>query len=137
MGATTIWERWDSLLPDGVVNPNGMTSFNHYAFGAVADWLHRTVAGLAPAEPGYRRLEIRPLPGGDLSHARARHLTPYGEAESAWRIEGESFLLDVVIPPGSRARVTLPDTNDEIEVGPGSHSWSTALAPPVAEAQAG
>ena len=66
MGATTIWERWDSLLPDGSVNPGEMTSFNHYAFGAVADWLHRTVAGLAPAEPGYRRIEIRPRIGGGL-----------------------------------------------------------------------
>ena len=60
MGATTIWERWDSLLPDGTVNPGEMTSFNHYALGAVADWLHRTVAGLAPAAPGYRRLRIAP-----------------------------------------------------------------------------
>ena len=52
MGATTVWERWDSLLPDGTVNPGEMTSFNHYALGAVADWLHRTVAGLRPARPG-------------------------------------------------------------------------------------
>ena len=62
MGATTIWERWDSLLPDGTVNPSGMTSFNHYAFGAVADWMHRVVAGLAPAAPGYRRLRFAPQP---------------------------------------------------------------------------
>ena len=55
MGATTIWERWDSMLPDGSINPGDMTSFNHYAFGSVADWLHRTVGGLAPAAPGYRR----------------------------------------------------------------------------------
>src|SRR5581483_18328 len=82
MGATTIWERWDSLLPDGSVNPGEMTSFNHYAFGAVADWLHRTVGGLAPAEPGYRRIEIKPRPGGGIHHASARHLTPYGMAES-------------------------------------------------------
>ena len=59
MGATTIWERWDSMLPDGSVNPGEMTSFNHYALGAVGDWLHRTVAGLAPAEPGYRRIDDR------------------------------------------------------------------------------
>ena len=56
MGATTIWERWDSMLPDGTINPGQMTSFNHYALGAVADWMHRTVGGLAPAEPGYRRV---------------------------------------------------------------------------------
>ena len=78
MGATTIWERWDSMLPDGSINPGEMTSFNHYALGAVADWLHRTVAGLAPAAPGYRRLLVRPRPGGGLTHARARHDTPYG-----------------------------------------------------------
>ncbi len=53
MGATTVWERWDSMLPDGTINPGEMTSFNHYALGAVADWIHRTVGGLAPLEPGY------------------------------------------------------------------------------------
>ena len=52
MGATTIWERWDSMLPDGTINPGQMTSFNHYAFGAIGDWLHRVVAGLAPDAPG-------------------------------------------------------------------------------------
>ena len=62
MGATTIWERWNSLLPDGSVNPGEMTSFNHYALGGVADWLHRIVGGLAPAEPGYRRIAMRRYP---------------------------------------------------------------------------
>jgi alpha-L-rhamnosidase len=84
MGATTIWERWDSQRPDGSVNPGQMTLFNHYALGAVADWLHRTVGGLAPAAPGYCHLEVRPRPGGDLTYARARHMTPYGLAESSW-----------------------------------------------------
>ena len=56
---TTVWERWDSLLPDGTVNPGTMTSFNHYALGAVADWLHRVVAGLAPAAPGLPADRVR------------------------------------------------------------------------------
>jgi alpha-L-rhamnosidase len=68
------------MLPDGSINPGEMTSFNHYALGAVADWLHRTIAGLAPAEPGYRQLAIEPRPGGGLTHASARHRTPYGIA---------------------------------------------------------
>ena len=72
MGATTVWERWDSLLPDGSINRTEMTSFNHYALGAIADFLHRVVAGLAPAEPGYRKLLVRPRPGGGLTHAE-RH----------------------------------------------------------------
>ena len=86
MGATTIWERWDSMLPDGSINPGDMTSFNHYAFGAVADWLHRTVAGLAPAAPGYRRLRIAPRPGPGITSAAATHETPYGTAAVAWTL---------------------------------------------------
>ncbi len=77
-GATTVWERWDAMLPGGTVNPGTMTSFNHYALGAVADWLHRSVAGLAPAEPGYRRIRFAPQPGGGLTHASATQRTPYG-----------------------------------------------------------
>ncbi len=83
MGATTVWERWDSLLPDGSINRTEMTSFNHYALGAVADFLHRVVAGLAPAEPGYRKLLVRPRPGGGLSHAGATLRTPYGRRQRA------------------------------------------------------
>ena len=63
MGATTIWERWDSVLPDGSVNPGEMTSLNHYAFGAVADWMHRVLGGLAPGAPGYRVINVAPQPG--------------------------------------------------------------------------
>jgi len=125
MGATTIWERWDSLLPDGSVNPGEMTSFNHYALGAVADWLHRTVGGLAPAEPGYHRLDVRPRPGGSLTHARARHRTPYGLAECAWRIADGEITVEVVVPPNATARVALPGSDVEpVEVGSGSYRWS-------------
>jgi alpha-L-rhamnosidase len=124
MGATTIWERWDSMLPDGSVNPGGMTSFNHYAFGAIADWLHRTVAGLSPAAPGYRRLEIRPVPGGGLTYASARHRSPFGLAESSWRIEDGRLELRVVVPSGTTAAVTVPGTSEGVDVGPGTHRWS-------------
>jgi len=125
MGATTIWERWDSLRPDGSVNPGEMTSFNHYAFGAVADWLHRTVGGLAPGTPGYRHLNIEPHPGGGLTSARARHLTPYGMAESEWQIKEEQIEVEVVVPPNATASVTLPGSDrPPIEVGSGTHHWS-------------
>ena len=125
MGATTIWERWDSLLPDGSVNPGQMTSFNHYALGAVADWLHRTVAGLAPAAPGYRRIMIRPSPGGGLTWAHARHHTPYGLAECSWRIEDGSMTVEVEIPPNTSAEVYLPgQSGDPLPVGSGRYRWS-------------
>ena len=121
-GATTIWERWDSLLPDGTVNPGDMVSFNHYSLGAVADWLHRVVAGLAPAAPGYREIEVRPQPGGSLTSARAEHVTPYGSASSAWRIDGEALVVDVVVLPNTRARVVLP-SGEQVTVGSGVHSF--------------
>ncbi len=134
MGATTIWERWDSLLPDGSVNPGEMTSFNHYALGAIADWLHRTVGGLAPSEPGYHGLDIRPVPGGGLTHARSRHLTPYGLAASSWKLEDGQIQLDVIVPPNTTARVYLPGKAGEaLEVAAGTHHW----AYPYAEAEVG
>ncbi|XVU21868.1 family 78 glycoside hydrolase catalytic domain [Actinoplanes sp. CA-054009] len=124
MGATTVWERWDSMLPDGSINPGEMTSFNHYALGAVADWLHRRVAGLAPAEPGYRLIEVRPLPSRHLTRASARHLTPYGEASVSWERADGRLRLDVVIPVGARALVLIPGEGHSVEVGHGKHSWT-------------
>ncbi|MCA1220474.1 glycoside hydrolase family 78 protein [Streptomyces sp. 8L] len=122
-GATTVWERWDSLLPDGTVNPGEMTSFNHYALGAVADWLHTRVAGLAPAAPGWHRIRIAPRPGGGLTWARARHETPYGTADIRWRLHrGHRHRLEAefTIPHGTTAEVDLPGLAP-YEVGPGSH----------------
>jgi alpha-L-rhamnosidase len=129
MGATTIWERWDSMLPDGSINPGEMTSFNHYAFGAVADWLHRVVAGLAPSAPGYRRFIIQPHPGGNLTHARASLRTPYGMAESAWVIEQGKLTLEVIVPPNTTATVILPGRDEApFEVHSGTHRWSYAYS---------
>lgn len=122
MGATTVWERWDSLLPDGSINPGEMTSFNHYALGAVADWLHRVVAGLAPAAPGYRTLLVEPRPNAALTSARARHLTPYGEASVSWERDGGVLSVDVTVPVGANALVRLP-ASDEQTVGHGHHRW--------------
>ncbi|WP_105971058.1 family 78 glycoside hydrolase catalytic domain [Streptomyces geranii] len=133
MGATTVWERWDSMLPDGTVNPGQMTSFNHYALGAVADWMHRTVAGLAPTAPGYREFTVRPLPYRALTHVAAVHLTPYGEASVCWRRTNGRFHLDVVVPVGARASVHLPGSaQPPVTVAHGTHTWTTddpCLAP--------
>jgi len=125
MGATTVWERWDSMLPDGSVNPGQMTSFNHYAFGAVADWMHRVIGGLAPAAPGYRELLVAPRPGGGLTWARASHQTPYGLAEVSWRRSDGGLTVDVTVPAGCTARVVLPGV-DPVQAGPGQHQFSCA-----------
>ena len=127
MGATTIWERWDSMLPDGTINPGQMTSFNHYAFGAVADWLHRVLAGLAPAEPGYRRLRIEPHPLPGFDFADAAHETPYGKAAVRWDRSGDEVTFSATVPAGVTADVLLPD-GARHQVGSGEHAW-TAIAP--------
>jgi alpha-L-rhamnosidase len=125
-GATTVWERWDGLKPDGSLNGVRMNSFNHYALGAVADWLHRTVGGLAPAAPGYRRIRIAPVPGGGLSWASSRHRTPYGIAESSWRIDDGSLEVTALVPPNTTAEVVLPGvaaSSEPLVVGSGRHAW--------------
>jgi alpha-L-rhamnosidase len=107
-GATTIWERWDGIQPDGKFQDIGMNSFNHYAYGAIGDWLYRVVAGLNPAAPGYRQVLIRPRPGGKLTRAAASHDSPYGRLASAWRLEAGGLIVEVTLPPNTEAEVHLP-----------------------------
>ncbi|MFB4420816.1 family 78 glycoside hydrolase catalytic domain [Streptomyces sp. QL37] len=120
MGATTIWERWDAIRPDGSVNPGEMTSFNHYAFGSVADWMHRVVAGLSPLEPGYRRVLFAPRPGGGLSSAAARVRTPQGEAAIDWSIDGDRIRAAVQVPEGTEGILSLPGMAERT-LAPGRH----------------
>jgi len=108
-GATTIWESWEGIKEDGT--PNG--SLNHYSYGAVGSWLHRVVAGLELGEPGYKRILIRPHPGGRLTHAKTSYLSIYGEILSAWEISPQDFKLKVTVPPNTSARVYLPTKNPE------------------------
>ncbi|MFF4633895.1 family 78 glycoside hydrolase catalytic domain [Streptomyces griseorubiginosus] len=107
--ATTVWERWDSMLPDGSVNPGEMTSFNHYALGAVAEWLHGTVAGLGASEPGYRGIVFRPRPGGGITWAHAAHESPYGRVEIRWDLDESGLTVRATVPTGTTARVDWPD----------------------------
>jgi alpha-L-rhamnosidase len=132
-GATTIWERWDALRPDGSVptaslggTGSSMVSFNHYAYGAVADWLHRTVAGLAPGEPGYRHVVVRPRPGGRLSAAGAELMSRFGRTRVDWRVERETLRVDVEIPPNATASIDLPD-GTVTETGSGAASFACSL----------
>lgn len=108
MGATTIWERWDGIRPDSTFQTTKMNSFNHYAYGAIGDWMYRTVAGLQEQRPGYREIKIAPEPGGGLTAVAAELMTPYGQAKSAWKIENGIFMLDVVVPANTSAIIILP-----------------------------
>lgn len=133
MGATTIWERWDSMLPDGKINPGSMTSFNHYALGSVVNWLHEVVGGISPIEAGWKRFKVRPVPGGTLTWAEVSHESPYGMIRCRWEIEGTVFKLDVDVPPNTNAVVIMPDKQvnvifgekeEGMVVGSGSHTFS-------------
>lgn len=109
-GATTIWERWDGIKPDGSFQDAGMNSFNHYAYGAIGDWLYQVVAGIEvdPAEPGYKHVLFQPQPGGGLTHVRAMLDSPYGRVASAWELTGTDFRLNITVPPNTHATVRLP-----------------------------
>ncbi|MGA8722196.1 MAG: glycoside hydrolase family 78 protein [Solirubrobacteraceae bacterium] len=108
-GATTMWERWDGMRPDGTP----FESLNHYSKGAVVSFLHRYVAGIRLLEDGggaaYRHFLIEPSPGGGITWAQARHDSPYGRIESSWRLSGDAFELVVTVPPGTTAEMVLPD----------------------------
>ena len=108
MGATTIWERWNSMLPNGMVNSNSMVSFNHYAYGAIGDWLYRWAAGLQEAAPGFREIRIKPYLNDHFTSMKAEQRTPYGLASSGWTKEGDALTQTVEIPANTTAEVYVP-----------------------------
>jgi alpha-L-rhamnosidase len=112
-GATTVWEAWDAKRPDGRLRKG--YSFNHYAFGAIGDWLYRHVAGLQPDEsqPGFKRILLAPHPGGGLDWARASHQSPYGEVSVAWRRDQHGMQVTVDVPPNTTAEIMLSQARAE------------------------
>ena len=125
MGATTVWERWDSMLPDGSINPGQMTSFNHYALGAMVDWLYKMVAGIRPTTPGYGRLLLQPAPGSGLDWAKGSLVTRHGTVECGWRRTPAGIAVDVVVPASVVADVVLPDGTRHTVPG-GAHTFQSA-----------
>lgn len=139
MGATTIWERWDSILPSGEINPGEMTSFNHYALGSVAAWMHEVIGGLSFLEDekgrvGWKKFRVKPRPGGDVTSAKAEYLSGYGLVRCEWEVsqtgdQHKRFTMKITVPPNTTAVVELPDAgrqeNDagSILVGSGEHSF--------------
>jgi len=118
-GATTIWERWDGQKPDGTFQNVGMNSFNHYAYGAIGEWLYSHVTGIRIDEnnPGYKKFKLSPHPGGDMNYASAEFLSMYGKIKSEWRTEEDKFNYVVEIPANTTAMVTLPNANlSEIKI---------------------
>jgi alpha-L-rhamnosidase len=122
-GATTIWEHMDGIKPDGSMWSVDMNSFNHYAYGAIGDWLYKVVAGINPLEPGYKRILIEPKPGGTLTWAEAKLKTPYGRLASKWELEKNQFFLNVKIPANTTAEIRMPN-GETHTVGSGDYTFS-------------
>ena len=113
-GATTMWERWNSFSIEDGYNSQSMNSLNHYAYGAIGQWLYEGIAGLTSLAPGYKKIRIAPLPNTEfLTSASASVKTPYGKAASSWKIENSTFNLDVVIPPNTTAEIQIPYGTEE------------------------
>jgi alpha-L-rhamnosidase len=132
-GATTMWERWNSYTKDKGFGPVDMNSFNHYAYGAVGEWLYNTVAGidLDPEEPGYRHIIIRPLPGGGLRWADGSLKTRYGTAACHWQIEGRKLRVTATLPPNTHATIKLPGQRP-LRRGAGTHEFTVSLVETIA-----
>ncbi|MDT8402244.1 MAG: family 78 glycoside hydrolase catalytic domain, partial [Bacteroidales bacterium] len=110
-GATTIWERWNGIKPDGSFQYPSMNSFNHYAYGAIGDWMYKVIAGINPEKPGYREFSVNPRPGGDISSATGELNTYYGLIRSAWKIENNNFLIEIDVPVNTLAKLYLPGSS--------------------------
>lgn len=114
-GATTIWERWDGYVKGRGFQDAGMNSFNHWAFGAVGEWVWRHIVGLNPddTQPGWKHFTIAPRPGGGVTWARGRYYSIRGEISSDWRIEAGTLTLRVTVPPSTSATIFVPATRPE------------------------
>ena len=131
-GATTIWERWDALRPDGTIavealaggSGGSMVSFNHYAYGAIGEWLHATVAGLAidPDDPAYHHVLVQPRPGGGLTSASASIESRFGHTSVSWRLLDGVLRVDVVVPPNASATIDVPGC-EQAHVGSGAYRF--------------
>ena len=111
MGATTVWERWNSILPDGSISGTGMNSLNHYAYGSIADWMYRNLCGLNPCEdaPGYKKAVICPQPDPRVRFAKMSLDSAAGRYEVHWRYDGDDVRVDVTVPFDCEAELRLPD----------------------------
>ena len=118
MGATTIWERWDGEKPDSTFETPGMNSFNHYAYGAIGDWMYRSIAGIDTYTdaPGYKHIMVKPHIGGGLQNVNATYQTYYGTITSGWKADSTGIKeLDIQIPVNTTATIYIP-SNDASKI---------------------
>lgn len=110
-GATTMWERWNSIGPDGSFGDEAMNSFNHYAYGAVGDWMYQNIGGISAVKAGYKKSRIAPVIGGGLTHGHGTYESVYGTISSDWKTEGDDVMLDIEVPVNTTSTVSIPAAN--------------------------
>jgi alpha-L-rhamnosidase len=134
-GSTTLWERWDGYAAGRGIHPSYMNSFDHYAFGAVGEWMYRHILGINPDAnyPGYEHFTIHPRPGGTLTWAKGSYHSIRGTIASSWKLEAGKFTLSVTIPANTTATVVLPTTNPKqdtsMELGSGDYRFEVSELP--------
>lgn len=109
MGATTVWERWNSLMPDGTPNPDGMNSYNHYAYGSVMEFVVKRIAGLQPKSAGYKKIKIMPKPCKGLAEIKAEYDSASGKIVSGYKQKNGKITFFAEIPAGVEAEIVLPN----------------------------
>ena len=115
MGATTIWERWDGEKTDSTFQDPGMNSFNHYAYGAIGDWMYRVSAGIETMGPGYKHIILQPHPSWKLTYSRASFESSYGTIASGWERKDGKVIIKVMIPANTSATIILPaESKDKV-----------------------
>ena len=129
MGATTMWEKWDSLGANGQPTDYGMNSFNHYAFGAVGDWMYQTIGGIKATEPGFKHSLIAPKPGGGITSAAVSHDSVYGTVASDWTRSNGRLSLAVDVPANTTSTVRIPARNvHEVREGGAAATSATGVS---------
>ena len=122
-GATTIWERWNSIMPDGSFDESGMNSLNHYAYGSIGDWMYEKLAGIQLVEPGYKVINIEPQFMKGLTEVDATFESVYGTIRSAWSCKDGKITVDITIPPNTVAYIKLPEKDEVLKVGSGIYHY--------------
>ena len=126
MGATTIWERWNSIKPDGIFDESGMNSLNHYAYGSVGDWMYRKVAGLSQLEPGYKKFQVKPMFVKGIEEWGTEFESVYGKIVAKTSCKNGKIHVHVEVPANTTAVIILPEKEEVHEVGSGVYDYEYA-----------
>ena len=140
MGATTVWERWNSVLPDGKISGTEMNSLNHYAYGSIVEWMYRNMLGIQPMEEGagFKKFRVAPAPNYQISWAKGCLRSAAGMIKSSWRIDGKKLKIIVTVPFDAEAEIALPDADvNEISGSSGIRRISQTGSSVTVEAEAG